>query len=92
MSIHRIRNSEKPRLVAAGSRVNGQKVVCFDPTYRPFRRDLALDVLLEAVRANARWPRLRGRLMIRDIDRACALSGGGYLQINALAKSIGLGA
>jgi hypothetical protein len=51
-----------------------------------------MNVLLEAAERNACWPKLQGRLMIRDIDRAAALAGGSYLQIWALAKSVGLGA
>jgi len=79
------------RLIAAGGRINGREIACFDPSYRPFRRDLAMEVLLEAVQRNICWPKLRGRLMIRDIDRACALAGGSWMQVNALARSIGLG-
>jgi hypothetical protein len=78
------------RLVAAGGRIHRQERACYDPTHRPWRRDLALDVILTAVTANCGWPGSRGRLMVRDLDRACALSGGSWPEVNALARSIGL--
>lgn len=57
----------------------------FDPTHKPWRRDLALDVILRAAEAN-----LGGRVMVRDLDRAAAMSGGSWMQVNALRQSIGL--
>lgn len=77
--------------MAAGGRINGREAACFDPTHRPFRRDLAMDVILRAVERNGCSEKWRGRLMVRDIDRACALSGGSWAQVNRLARSVGLG-
>ncbi len=80
------------RLVAAGGRIDGREFAVSDPgTSRKWRRDLALDVILRATEANGHLPQLRGRLMVRDIDRACALSGGCWAEVSALARSVGLG-
>lgn len=89
--MRRIRSKANRRLIAAGCRTGGRQAAWFDPEHEPFRRDLALDVIFAAAKRSTGLPGPRGRLMVRDLDRASLLSGGSWRQVSALARRWGLG-
>lgn len=67
------------RIVAAGGRINGREFSIYDPeTNTWWRRDLALEILAKATKANF------GGLTVRDLDRAAAMSGGSWRLVSEL--------